>query len=263
MSFDQFLEEKGLWVSPGLDYTEEDLSRQSGVTNFYDDPERNKLQTPTGLLEFESTGLKEYLPDDRERPPVPKWIAGGPDWTWEETPETERAKKYPLLVEGPCPRWRHHAQRDDVTWLREIPTMKLEGPDGYLYEPVWMNPVDAAARDIVYGDVVSVFNERGTILCAAYVTERVPPGALVIHHGSRIDPISTTPGEMIDRGGSNNWICGEHTLSQNCGGQVGSGYLCEVEKTDLDALKAKYPEAFAREFDASGVTFDAWVEGGM
>jgi hypothetical protein len=36
--------------------------------------------------------------------------------------------------------------------------------------------------------------------------------------------------------------------------------LCQVEKADLDALKAKYPEAFAREFDPSGVTFDAWVE---
>jgi trimethylamine-N-oxide reductase (cytochrome c) len=263
MTYDQFKAKK-LWVSPGLAYTEKDLSRQPGVTNFYDDPVKNPLQTPTGLIEFESTALKANLPDDRERPPVPHWIAGGPGWTWEETPETARGKKYPLLVEGCCPRWRHHNQRDDVTWFREIPTFKVKGPDGYLYEPVWINPIDAAARGIVQGDVVSVFNERGTILCGAYVTNRVVPGGLVIHHGSRIDPIATPtkPGEMIDRGGENNLICGDNTISQNCGGQVGSGWLCQVEKTDLAALRAKYPEAFAREFDASGVTFDAWVEGG-
>lgn len=261
MTYDQFKAKK-LWVSPGLGYTEKDLSRQSGVTGFYEDPVKNKLQTPTGLIEFESTALKKNLPNDRERPPVPHWIAGGPGWTWEETPETARGKKYPLLVEGACPRWRHHSQRDDVTWLREIPTMKIKGPDGYLYEPVWISPTDAAARGIVHGDVVSVFNERGTILCGAFVTNRVPPGGLVIHHGSRVDPISTKPGEMIDRGGETNLICGDNVLSQNCGGQVGSGYLVQVEKTNLDALRAKYPEAFAREYDASGVTFNAWVAGG-
>ena len=37
-------------------------------------PERHPLSTPTGKLEFYSTGLAEHFPDDDERPPVPKWI---------------------------------------------------------------------------------------------------------------------------------------------------------------------------------------------
>ena len=44
---------------------------------------------------------------------------------------SERAKKYPLLVVSNHPRWRVHAQLDDITWFHEIPTCKVRGPDGY------------------------------------------------------------------------------------------------------------------------------------
>ena len=59
-----------------------------------------------------------------------------------------RAKKYPLLIMSNHGRWRVHANHDDITWIREIPTCKVKGPDGYSYEPLWMNPADAAARGI-------------------------------------------------------------------------------------------------------------------
>jgi trimethylamine-N-oxide reductase (cytochrome c) len=29
------------------------------------------------------------------------------------------------------PRWRTHAQNDDIVWTREIPTCKVKGYDGY------------------------------------------------------------------------------------------------------------------------------------
>lgn len=38
---------------------------------------------------------------------------------------------------------RIHANFDDNSWLREIETCKVIGPDGYAYEPVWINPEDA------------------------------------------------------------------------------------------------------------------------
>ena len=74
---------------------------------------------------------------------------------------TRGLKKFPLLVVSNHGRWRVHANLDDVTWIREIPTCKVKGPDGYLYEPLWINPADAAKRGIENGDVVKVFNERG------------------------------------------------------------------------------------------------------
>jgi hypothetical protein len=33
-----------------------------------------------------------------------------------------------------------------------------KGPDGYLYEPVWLHPSDAFARKIQQGDIGKVFN---------------------------------------------------------------------------------------------------------
>ena len=107
--------------------------------------------------------------------------------------------------------------------------------------------MDAAARGVNHGDVVSIYNERGTVLAGAYVTERVMPGVVGIDHGAKYDPI--VPGE-IDRGGVINTIVPRNTSSKNAPGMAVSGFLAEVEKTDLESLRAKYPEAFARECHA-------------
>ena len=143
----------------------------AGFYNFYKDPEKYPLTTPTGKLEFEATGLMQHFPDDLERPPVPKWVAQG--ISHEETIGTERSKKYPLLVISNHPRWSVHSKHEDITWLREIETCKVTGPDGYQYHPVWLHPSEAEKRDIRHGDIVSIMNERGTVLAGAYVTERI------------------------------------------------------------------------------------------
>jgi len=82
-----------------------------------------------------------------------------------------------------------HAQGDDMTWNRECPTMKVKGPDGYLYEPVWVNTAEAASRGIAHGDIVKIYNERGIVLGGGYVTERLMPGVAYMDHGARWDPI--------------------------------------------------------------------------
>jgi trimethylamine-N-oxide reductase (cytochrome c) len=231
--------EKGYYVVPPDPDWEE---IPAGLVEFSDDPGAHPLSTPTGKLEFFSTGLAEHFPQDEERPPVPKWIPAGP--SHEETIGTERSAKYPLLVMSNHPRWGVHSQHDDVTWFREIDTCKIRGTDGYQYHPLWINPVDAQVRGIEHGDVVSIFNERGVVLAGAYVTERMTPGAVGIDHGAKYDPI--VPGE-IDRGGAINTIVPRNPISQNTVGMATSGFLAEVEKTDLEALRARYPEAFARE----------------
>jgi len=233
------LNQKGYYVVPPDPEWEK---IPAGLIEFYEDPERHPLSTPTGKLEFHSTGLAEHFPDDQERPPVPGWIAEGP--SHQETVGTERSKKYPLLVVSNHPRWGVHSQHDDVTWFREIETCKIRGSDGYQYHPLWMNPTDAAARGIDHGDVVAVFNERGTVLAGAYVTQRILPGAVGIDHGAKYDPI--VPGE-IDRGGVINTIVPRNPTSQNTVGMAVSGFLVEVKKADLEGLKAKYPQAFARQ----------------
>jgi len=249
------LNKKGYYVVPTADDWED---VPAGFYNFYKDPKKYPLSTPTGKLEFESTGLLEHFPSDLERPPVPKWVAKG--ISHEETIGTERSKKYPLLVCSNHPRWGVHSQHDDMTWLREIETCKVKGPDGYQYHPVWLHPSEAEKRGIKQGDVVSIYNERGTVLGGAYITERLMPGVLYIDHGAKWDPI--VPGE-IDRGGAINTIVPRNTTSKNAVGHAVSGFLVEVEKTDMEELKRKYPEVFKRSFHSyAGPDLEAWIEGG-
>jgi len=216
------------------------------------------LKTPSGKLEFYSQNLAKHFPDDDERPPVPHWIEKGE--SHDERITSERAKKYPLLMMSNHGRWRVHAQCDDIPWTREAPTCKVKGPDGYNYEPLWMNPADAFARGIENGDVIKVYNERGAVMGGAYVTERLMPGVAYMDHGARYDPI--VPGEL-DRGGAINTITPHNKTSRNATGMVVSSFLVEVEKVDLHELRKRYPEAFNRRYDsASGLCFDARVEGG-
>ena len=189
---------------------------------------------------------------------MPKWVAKG--ISHEETVGTERSKKYPMLVCSNHPRWSVHSQHDDITWLREIETCKIKGPDGYLYHPVWLHPTEAEKRGIKHGDIVSIYNDRGTVLGSAYLTERIMPGVIYIDHGAKWDPIA--PGE-IDRGGAINTIVPRNTTSKNAVGHAVSGFLAEVEKTDMEALKRKYPEAFERPFHpCAGPGLEACIRGG-
>jgi trimethylamine-N-oxide reductase (cytochrome c) len=150
-----------------------------------------------------------------------------------------------------------HAQFDDIPWLREV--SKQMGEDGYLYEPLWINPVDAEPLGVKTGDVVKIYNERGWVLGGAIVTERIRPGAVSQDHGARLDPIESG---ISDRGGANNLIAPGNTTSKNCVGEVTSGYLVGVEKVDLNAMRQEYPEAFARSYDpVEGAQIENWIEG--
>jgi anaerobic selenocysteine-containing dehydrogenase len=258
ISWEEF-EEKKYFITP----TAPDWEKTpSGLRLFYEDPEKNPLGTPTGKLEFYSQRLAEHFPDDEERPPIPKWIEKGP--SHDERLSSQRARKYPLLLLSNHPRWRTHSQSDDISWTREIMTCKVKGWDGYMYEPVWIHPTDAAKRGIKNGDIVKLYNERGIVLGGAIVWERIMPGVVYQDHGARADIIAAGPDEYIDRGGANNLISPENGTSQNCWGMATSGYLVELEKVTMHQMEEwrnRYPEAFEKEYDpASGLRFSSWVD---
>lgn len=252
ISYEEFEEKKYFVIPTAPDWKE----GPAGMLEFYKDPDNNPVTTPSGKIEFLSQNLEKYFPDDEERPPVPHWVEKGE--YHDERVSSERAKTYPLLMMSNHPRWRVHAQCDEITWTREAPTCKVKGPDGYNYEPLWINPGDASSRGVENGDVVRVYNERGVVLGGAYVTERIMPGVVYMDHGARYDPIA--PGE-IDRGGAINTITPHNITSKNATGMVVSSFLVEVAKEDMDELRKKYPEAFGRKYDpAAGLEFTAWVE---
>lgn len=234
-----------------------------GMRGFYEDPENWPLDTPTGKLEFWSDALAENFPDDFERSPMARWITGGSKsegWYHDESLWGERCHDYPLLLVANPARFRVHVQGDDIKWFREIETCKVKGKDGYLYEPIWISPADAEARGIEAGDIVKVYNDRGTILTAARISERVVEGAVVVHKGARVDPIAP----HLDRGGSTNLISPTDQVSKHCKGFAVSGYLVDaakVEDAEMDQWKTEYPDAFARDYDpAIGINYRSWVE---
>ena len=235
--------EKGYYIAPTIPESRKAVKRRTVLQDFYEDPDKHPLKTPSGKIEFYSQNLAKHFPDDKERRPVPHWIPYGE--TLQESLLHPRAKQYPLLTVSNHGRWRVHAQLDDITWFKEIETCKVKGLDGYFYEPLWMNPRDAAERGIENGDIVKIYNERGAVLGGAYVTERMIPGAVSMDHGARYDPI--VPGEL-DRGGAINTLTPRGTTSKNATGMVAEGFLVEVERANLDELRKKYPEAFKRPY---------------
>ncbi|MFZ7132834.1 MAG: molybdopterin-dependent oxidoreductase [Eubacteriales bacterium] len=260
------MKEKQYWIPPVKEGWE---SKGPGMRLFYDDPENNPLGTPTGKLEFYSERLADNFPDDKHRAPFPHYVIGGPgeEWYHDESlvieDGAERCKTYPLVCQSNHPRWRVHVQGDDYPWTREIPTCKVKGYDGYMYEPVWMSPELAEEKGIRNGDIVKVFNDRGITLCGAYVTERMHfKEHVYVDHGAQLDLIS----DRVNRGGDVNVISPEKIMGPNASAMVCNAFLVDIEKLDpveMEQWRVEYPESFAKEYDpAHGLIFSNWIEDG-
>ncbi|MEM2465318.1 MAG: molybdopterin-dependent oxidoreductase [Candidatus Bathyarchaeia archaeon] len=216
------------------------------------------LETPSGKLEFVSQLVLKYAPDDKERPPVAKWIEH------DNLPTSPKREKYPFLLMSNHPRYRFHSQGDEIIWLREI--YKVKGPDGYLYEAVWINPVDAEKLGVKTGDVVMIHNEFGAILAGALVTHRVKPGVISVDHGARVNLVSIE--DRIDRGGVINLLMPPPSIKYKRGEeirvpeQICSGILVDVKRVDILELMSKYPEAFQKKMHPIiGPVMEAYVVG--
>ena len=130
------------------------------------------LATPSGKVEFVSQTLMAFDPDDEERPPMARYIP-----SWEGYDTKGLVEKWPLQMITPHPRFSYHTHNDNKShWLDDIPQHRVK-IDGYAYWPVRINTDDAKARGIKHHDLVKVFNDRGTVICAALVTDRMRPGS--------------------------------------------------------------------------------------
>lgn len=185
-----------------------------------------ELGTRSGKIEFESVSLKGFAPEDKERPPVPRYI---PSWEGHETKEL--TEKYPLQFISPHPRHSYHTHHDAHTpWLWEIPSHRLL-KDGFPYQIVRINPVDAAPRNIKEGDIIKLFNDRGAVLGMAQVTERIKPGVIHSYESSGIyAPLEKGKAGSIDRGGTVNLLTPSQLMSKNAPGMSPNSCLIEVVK---------------------------------
>lgn len=184
-----------------------------------------ELGTYSGKIEFASESLKKNFPDDLERSVVPSFHS-----SWEGY-DSEAFKHYPLQLISPHPRFSFHTAYDNhTTWVDEIPLHRVE-KNGYRWWPIRLNPKDAAARNIANGDIVELYNDRGSVLGSAVVTERVQPG--VIHSyasGAKYDPIVPGKPGSTDRGGCVTLLTPSRMSSKNVPGMASNSCLVEIRK---------------------------------
>ena len=90
----------------------------AGMIEFYEDPEKCPMSTPSGKLEFYSERLAKHFPDDKERPPVPHWVEKSE--FHDERISSERAKKYPCWYAPTIP-----GGGCTPSWMMSTGSMKL------------------------------------------------------------------------------------------------------------------------------------------
>jgi molybdopterin guanine dinucleotide-containing S/N-oxide reductase-like protein len=188
-------------------------------------PKDKELGTYSGKIEFVSQSLSKYMPDDKERPPLARYI---PSW---EGYQSELAKRYPLQFIAPHPRMSFHTHHDSHTpWLGEIPSNRIY-KNGYFWQVIRLHPIDAAARDIEDGDIVKLYNDRASVLGIAQVTERLRPGVVHSYEGSaKYDPVEPGNSDSPDRGGCVNVLTPSRLMSQNVTGMSPNSCLIEMCK---------------------------------
>jgi anaerobic selenocysteine-containing dehydrogenase len=116
--------------------------------------------TPSGKCEFYSETAKKL-----GRDPLPTWVP--PRESAQSAPEL--ARRYPLAMISPPARNFLNSSFANLEFAR-----KSEG------EPhLDIHPDDAAARGILEGDRVRIFNDRGEFEARARVSEKARPGVVV------------------------------------------------------------------------------------
>jgi trimethylamine-N-oxide reductase (cytochrome c) len=185
-----------------------------------------ELGTFSGKIEFASESLKQYFPDDEERPLVPRYIR-----SWEGYLTPELYDKYPLQLISPHPRFSFHCHYDKHTdWLNEIPGHRIK-KDGHPWWPARINPEDAAERSISNHDIVRLYNDRASVLCIAVVTDRIRPGVIHSYASSSLyDPLQPGEADSMDRGGCVNMLTSSRMVSKNVPGMTPNSCLIEIEK---------------------------------
>lgn len=226
-----WLEALGVEPKPWEEFLKEPVVRVEIDEPFY--PFKNKMEagenpfgTPSGKIEFsskvlETTDLRTTRFGGR-MDPIPRWE---PSYMSEPANDSfyhPKTRKYPLSLVTPVSIYRQHSCHDQNPLLRD---------DCYRHA-IWINVADAKARGIKDGDKVYVYNEYGEMVIPAYVTSKIMPGTVSIHHGAWYTPNDVRTETMpygIDTRGACNLLIGDTHLPHIVGALLTAG-LVEVKR---------------------------------
>ena len=229
------------------------------TANHKPDNERGKLGTFTGKFEFVSESLIYWAPHDTTRTPIASYKR-----SWEGH-HSIKAKKYPLQLISPHTRFDYHTQHNSSTpWYWEIPENRVY-INGNPYLVARLHPERAAERNIKDGDMIKLFNERGSVLCVARVTYRCEKNIVHAYCSSGIyNP--TIPGEAsMDIGGCVNVLTPGRLIGDMVPGMAPNSCLIDVCKYEGELPKGQLFESkldkVSREVDPDAESCIEIIEG--
>ncbi|MGO4680213.1 molybdopterin guanine dinucleotide-containing S/N-oxide reductase [Microbacterium sp. 2MCAF23] len=202
--------------------------RQVLFSEFRTDPEAVPLRTPSGRIEIFSERVDSFGYDDCPGHPV--WLEPR-EWLGSHDPS------HPLHLISNQPKTRLHSQLDVGATSK---ASKIHDR-----EPARMSPQDAAARGLRDGDVIRIFNDRGSCLAGLIVSDALRPGIVQLATGAWYDPDPADP--SFCRHGNPNVLSADLPASRLSQGTTAQHALVEVEKWDrpLPELTVDKPPRFA------------------
>ena len=239
ISWEEF-EKKGYYLvpapterksTPALRWFAEDRQRDTPDIGpkVWDTVDRKGLQTTSGKIEFVSSSLTRFYKSgvtDPERPIMgPQYI---PSWEGHRTEEL--LDKYPLQLVSPHPRFSMHTMGDSKdSWSNDVKDHRvLKG--GHYYWIMRLNSKDAQERGVRDGDLLRAFNDRGEVILAAQVTERLAPGTVHCYESCSDYLPAGEPGYSADTAGCINILTPKRFLTPTSTGMAPNSCLIQVEK---------------------------------
>jgi biotin/methionine sulfoxide reductase len=191
------------------------------------DPAASPLPTPSGRIEIASATVAGFGYDDCPGHPVwmepAEWLGCG------------LAARFPLHLISNQPKTRLHSQYDNGGYSQGS---KVQGR-----EPIRLHPDDAGARGIADGDVVRVFNDRGSCLAGAVLDPGLRRSVVQLSTGAWWDPVAPGEAGSLDRHGNPNTLTLDKGTSRLAQGPSAQTALVELERFDgpLPAVQAFAP----------------------
>jgi biotin/methionine sulfoxide reductase len=184
-------------------------NEQVFLSEFRSDPLTHPLGTPSGRIELWSETIAGFDYDDC--PPHPAWMEpyerlGG-----------RNSDQWPLHLVSNQPSVRLHSQYDHTEPSRGS---KVAGR-----EPIRIHPATAKSRGVRDGDVVRVFNDRGSCLAGAVLDDALMPEVVQLSTGAWYDPDP----EGMCRAGNPNVLTRDKGTSKLAQGPSAHTCLVDIE----------------------------------
>ncbi|SFE80844.1 molybdopterin-dependent oxidoreductase [Alteribacillus iranensis] len=182
-------------------------------TQFRNQPNHHPLRTPSGKIEIFSSTIDSFGYDDCRGHPrwydKREWLGGS------------RAKYFPLHMVSHQPRNKLHSQLDFSRFSRETKT--------HDHETVILHPADARERGIKDGMITRIFNDRGSCLAGAHLSDDIMPRVISLPTGAWFCPDDKEGPESLEYHGNPNVLTPDIGTSSLAQGPIAKSCLVDIE----------------------------------